>query len=659
MLRASISIVSAAALAGCSVNPPPPADAGELVSLQEAKLSLLVDIDFSDGTPGRGLDVRLKRAAGASLDIGQTDDDGRRASPISEHDTTRMIDDLEVVGPDNHLLMIQRVVLKRPTADTLDVRVQVARPTAVAAVLWSAASPAPPATDEIDLQVRKWLEASDGGRLLSLPKSGRGALSLAGELAYAEAVKSSLHRLLIEKSLEESPGTLAPRISCSYGGLKKREYRTRRFLIRYTTDPNARESRVAIKLPTGVTHVPRWNSKESIECGEYCEISDRHTDAGGVVPATVQRIGAVAEDAFAKFAADGVRVPAEGKLIEIELCAPGHVLRGGLRHPDAGRSYGISCVGCPIVLDRGLDSESNPGNLLQTVPHEVFHQLQYLYLPDQSMKERELRPLIVEGGARLAEGLVDPGPRMYAFSGKPFFRREPPSLVEEDTAYGGGLLWRYGVDRGEGLSTYLELLICAQRFGYGMDAVRHWQGDLKCSGSVSEDAFVGDFFSTLRLQAGGSAPGRARNFTFAEGDAPIGIDPGATLTQYSREGFSGSETEREDVALTRGGAYRVTHNHWSNTRLPRWSARFHLIRPDPLAGPRRVRITVTAGMTGDSLPMFRVLRLGPELELLSSQSEIGVEGDWTIPLSGTEEVTVVAIARDNAIDYELKATEVE
>lgn len=157
-----------------------------------------------------------------------------------------------------------------------------------------------------------------------------------------------------------------------------------------------------------------------------------------VPPARVQRIGLLAERAINVFGGPlfSLRdpVPGGGRL-RVRVC---DVTDGGRRYPGATH---------PKWDHIRINGAFLSSELIGTVPHEVFHRVQYRYndTADDTGIQRALR----EGGARFAEDCFNDAPNRYLAEATPIFAEPWRSLAssrnpaETPYDYEAGLFWKY------------------------------------------------------------------------------------------------------------------------------------------------------------------------------------------------------------------------
>lgn len=165
--------------------------------------------------------------------------------------------------------------------------------------------------------------------------------------------------------------------------------------------------------------------------------------AQGDPPEHVRRAAEVALRAIAAFRDDqGLEDAAGGGVLRVRFCAMAAPL-----------VYGETMAAWDHVRINVLNT---PAQNDLTIPHEVFHRVQYRYNDTQDM-DAELHRAIREGGATLAEECLAPDANRYvvramAYFGRPWIPIATPLEVGGDQPYAAALFWRYLEERQPGLA---------------------------------------------------------------------------------------------------------------------------------------------------------------------------------------------------------------
>lgn len=394
---------------------------------------------------------------------------------------------------------------------------------------------------------------------------------------------------------------------------------------------------------------------------------DLHPDNTELAPTYVQKVGAIAEWALTRLINPpfSMRDPRSGAArMEYRLLAQA-----------AGIAGQTSASWSHVEVDIDNADQQNFG----TVPHELFHQVQYRYNPTTTRSG--IYGILREGGARLIEDSLDDQPNRYVSSGALFFSTPQVSLLDipvgTSTAlkYAGGLLWKFIAEHHSfGVSAASEPAIGVDAYravleetgtaagdpglGYTTDALRNararqpWYGrfdrfgwyDAALTELGSHETSWGNFLlaNYLHAMASPSADGR---FDYLEDDQP---DLSGSRLRDLTIAFAAAD----DFSLAQGtDVTRAVVGH-----LP-FAARFYRVRPSAGAAPRMLRITLTAtaGMTD---PLVQVIRLGSGTGVVDIHRSDRASYTKVIPCNGIAEIGVIVASRENGGDFQVRFQEV-
>lgn len=180
----------------------------------------------------------------------------------------------------------------------------------------------------------------------------------------------------------------------------------------------------------------------------------------GEVPACVQQVALIAARAWAVFTdLHGLRDPAPDGTLRIRLCRIDVETRQGPR-PVFGQT---DAAWNHLRVNVANTMAQNEG----TVPHEIFHRIQYRYNASDE-PGAELHRALREGGATLAEESLEPEANRYVLRARDYFSTPwvPIAAARRDGAsqpYAAALFWRYLEEQRPGVAAE------APRIGPGPD----------------------------------------------------------------------------------------------------------------------------------------------------------------------------------------------
>ncbi|MBC7777549.1 MAG: hypothetical protein H7246_19100 [Phycisphaerae bacterium] len=304
-----------------------------------------------------------------------------------------------------------------------------------------------------------------------------------------------------------------------------------------------------------------------------------------------------------------------------------------------------------------------------TVPHEMFHQVQYRYNPTLFVAGG-IYGILREGGARLIEDCIYDAPNRYISSASSdgLFSNPNNSLIDTGGArtpirYAAGLFWKYFAEHHSpntnpanepavGIETYRFLLEEAggMAAGYAIQAVRNarnrmpWYGtfdqfsyyDMAATELGSNETTYGNYLLANylhRLLAPGDADYDQR-FDYLEDDEATG----PTV-------LNAQSVATETITIGQGAA--VTRNIAAQNP---YAAKYYTITPDAMSLPRmlRVNFSATVGLTD---PVVQIIRLGAGDTLVDIHRSDKTNYSKTINMAGLSKVIVIIGSKENGGDF--------
>jgi len=401
-----------------------------------------------------------------------------------------------------------------------------------------------------------------------------------------------------------------------------------------------------------------------------------HTSLGWLranldVPTYVQQIGLIAEYSLSRLLSPRLMLkdprgdPPVG-LIPISIC---------FIEPFAGLTS-------PSQSDIEIHSKNSLVQNFGTVPHELFHRVQYQYNATEEVTG--LYGVMREGGARLIEDSSCDIFNRYALQSQQIFRNPAQSLIHFDSrcdnpiSYASGLFWKYLAEQHSlnvlpadepdiGFDVYrrvLEVTADPNPNGrpYTSTALRRAISTTARPGNFDEFRYVdtrqnelssnetswGNYLLANYLH---SLPGSDARFQYIEdNDEIMWPDDGSGLDLIRK---------LEDLKVQTDNILTGQDNAISRTVIgqPAYAARYYRITPNALTPPRMLRVSLSAfgGMT-DTL--IQILRFGPDGVLTDISKSDQPSYTKTINMNGVSSVVVIIASRMNAGDYTVTFDEV-
>lgn len=397
-------------------------------------------------------------------------------------------------------------------------------------------------------------------------------------------------------------------------------------------------------------------------------LTDLHPDNTDLAPTYVQKVGLLAEYALTSFINPpfSLRDPRNGAArMEYRILEQGAGIAG---QTNASWSH-------VEVAPDNSDSQNS-----FTVPHELFHQVQYRY--NDTTTRSGIYGIVREGGARFATESINDQPNRYVDSGKKIPNEPWQSLVSDAVGiknpirYAAGLFWKYIAEQYStvvaepmvGVDTYRKVLEATATVeaadpgvGYLATAMRDarrqmpWYGrwdqfryyDAANTELDSHETIWGNYLVANYMHSTANPVPDAR-FEYLEDEAPVPWSAATTkLADYQAKVEVG-----DDIVIGQGDS--VTRNRANHKA---WAVRYYRISPDAGSPPRMLRIdfSTAAGMTD---PLIQILRLGAGGTLLDiSRSDLATYSK-TINMDGLANVVVIVASRENGGSFTLDFDEV-
>ncbi|MEZ4851148.1 MAG: hypothetical protein R3B93_21550 [Bacteroidia bacterium] len=401
------------------------------------------------------------------------------------------------------------------------------------------------------------------------------------------------------------------------------------------------------------------------------DLINLHTDNTEVAPTYVQKVGLIAEYALTHFINPRFSYldPRNGaSRLEIRLLAQGTGIAGST---DPTWSH--------VEIDINNTDEQNAF----TVPHEIFHQVQYRY--NDTSTRSGIYGILREGGARFnAESLIDV-PNRYVDSAIATLLFPADSLLNpgggasNPIRYAAGLFWKYIAEQHSpfttpadepaiGVETYRFLLeeTSSAKAGYTMGGLKAARSKMPWYGSFDSFHYHDNVGKTelashentwsnyliANYMHGLMQPGDSdfdSRFDYLEDEDPVTWSTSVVAQLADLQA-------RVEVSnqLTIGLNQTFSRNVFNHKA---YAAVYYEITPNALSVPRNLRIDFSAsgGMT-DPIIQILLLESGDTLKDIH-KSDLATYSK-TINMSGITKVVVIVASRENDGDFSLDFTEV-
>jgi hypothetical protein len=448
---------------------------------------------------------------------------------------------------------------------------------------------------------------------------------------------------------------------------------TAKIQVKYTTDTAYPNDAVPAALPAADSTVAL--SDGTVIGTVRANLADLDPANTEVAPLYVQRVGLIAENALTRYlsAAFGVRDPRNGAAR----------LEYRIRQMPSGIAGQTNASWSHVEV---APSNSLIGNL-HTVPHEMFHQVQYRY--NNTTTRSGMYGALREGGARLIEDSINDKPNRWVDTASLIFSDPTQSLADSASVgtsvsssttinYAAGLFWKYFAEQHStqtgaanepaiGVDAYRRVLeamatVLAGDPGVGYDppALRTartgmvWYGrfdqfryyDAAMTELDSHETTWGNYLIANFLH-GTANPVADRRFEYMEDEEAVSW-PGSGVAKLAA--LQAVVQANDDLLIAQGASIlRSVVGH------PVWAARYYRVRPS--GSPRLVRVNFNATGTMTD-PLVQIVRLGPGNSIVDVNRSDRTTWSKTINLSGLDSLVVIVATRATAGNFSIQFDEV-
>ncbi len=449
----------------------------------------------------------------------------------------------------------------------------------------------------------------------------------------------------------------------------KRYFYTDNVVVTYTTSPSY--PREVVRDPNPPTVDVPYDSPDGRIGIVRADKSSLHPLNTDVPPTYVQQVGLLAEYAWHRYVEElGFRDPRSGdSRIKITIC---FTMYTGATTPNSDYIE---------IAPRNSFFQN-----LATVPHELFHRVQYKY--NSTSDHSGLYGVMREGGARFMEDSLNDKFNRYVFQSQDIFGNPSASLVDPVTgevtpiAYAAALLWKYLAEQHSlhvassdepniGIDVYRQLLE-SMATPAGGTASPYEPGALRTACQlmprpgnfdefqyldpahtelVSNETSWGNYLLANHLHGSPAAPPGDRRFNYKEDDDPVLWQEKPSVSSLSTVRALIAPEDNVTIA-TAESVNRIVAG-----QLP-YAARYYRITPSASAPPRSLRISLNA-FGGMSDPLIQILSFGPDGVLSDISKSDRPSYTKTINMTNLSSVVVIVASRMNAGDYTVTFEEVE
>lgn len=438
---------------------------------------------------------------------------------------------------------------------------------------------------------------------------------------------------------------------------------TQNVRVKYTTDAAFPDDKVDATTPAADAD---FKFPDGTLIGTLrANLADLHPDNTELAPTYVQKVGLLAEYALSRYLSPqfGMRDPRNGSAR----------MEYRIRDMPSGVAGQTNAAWSHVEVG---PSNSDTQNMM-TVPHELFHQVQYRYNGTTTLSG--IYGVLREGGARLIEDSLNDKPNRYVDSAQPIFNNPANGLLEpgggNPIRYAAGLLWKYFAEQHSlyagpasepavGIDSYRRVLeqtatalASDPGLGYTIAGLRSARGQMPYYGTLdvfgyydaaatertSSETTWGNYLAANYMHGRGVPDAR---FNYKEDPDAVSW-PGSAVAKLADIRAALTET----IPVAQGAS--LTRSVVGQTP---WSARYYRLTPGSPA-PRMVRVQVTC-TNGMSDPIVQVLRIGPGDALVDVHRSDKATYSKTINASGLSEIVVIVASRDGAGDFSVQIDEV-
>jgi hypothetical protein len=466
-----------------------------------------------------------------------------------------------------------------------------------------------------------------------------------------------------------------------YSGATVHQFFTANIVVKYTTDATLPGGAAnPNQLPTASATIPSADATYSMPNGtvigtvrfQLANLDPANTE---VAPTYIQKVGLLAEYALSHYINPPFSyLDPRGALTRLEF----RIL---------GLPSGVAGYAVPSDFHMELNTSNSDAQNLGTVPHELFHLVQYRYNAGANLANG-IRQSTLEGGARLLEESINETPNRYVESavdpdlsaaGVP--RKGILTFPEETLLdvggssllrYAAGLLWKYVAEQHStrtgaadepaiGVDAYRRIIerMTPALDGFSIAAVRNGRGQLPWYGSFDQFGYYdaaateldshettwGNFLVANYVhRLGMPGPGFDRRFDYLEDE-----DPAGNVAQLDT--FGPTVAAANAITLAQGGA--VTRNVLGHKP---YAAVYYEVTPGTPA-PRMLRVNVTTA-SGMSDPILQIVRIGAANALVDVHRSDRSAWSKTINMAGLTKVVVIVGSREHGGDFTVHFDEV-
>lgn len=469
-----------------------------------------------------------------------------------------------------------------------------------------------------------------------------------------------------------------------YSGATVKQFFTANIVVKYTTDatlpgggsnPNM--------LPASSATLPGADSNYNMPNGTLigvvrANLADLNPANTEVAPTYIQKVGLLAEYSLSRY----INTP-------FSYLDP----RGGLSRLEfriLGLGAGVAGYAVSSDFHMELNTSNSDSQNLGTVPHELFHLVQYRYNAG-SGPVNGIRGSVMEGGARLLEESVNETPNRYVESAadgdlstapvprKGLFNFPEETLLDISGSqsllrYAAGLLWKYIAEHHSnltgssnepaiGVDAYRKIIerMTTAVDNFTVSAVRNGRAQLPWYGTFDQFSYydaggtelnshettwgnflISNYFHRLWNP---TSTGFDARFDYMEDDDPPGNV--SSLNTYSPAVSAGNS-----LTLSQGSA--LTRNV---TGHKPFAAVYYDIIPSSSSAPRMLRVNFSAS-GGMNNPLIQIVRIGTGNTLIDIHRSDKSSYLKTINMSGLSRVLVIVASKENGGNFSLQFDEV-
>jgi len=469
-----------------------------------------------------------------------------------------------------------------------------------------------------------------------------------------------------------------------YSGATVRQFFTANIVVKYTTDATLPGGAAnPNQLPAASATLPGTDSNYTMPNATLigvvrANLADLDPTNTEVAPTYIQKVGLLAEYALAHY----INPP-------FAYLDP----RGGLARLEfriLGLGAGVAGFAVPSDFHMELNVSNSDAQNLGTVPHELFHLVQFRYNATAG-PATGIRGSMMEGGARLLEESINETPNRYVESAadgdlsaaavprKGIFNFPGETLLDVAGSqsllrYAAGLLWKYVAEQHStltgaadepaiGVDSYRKIIehMTPATDDFTIAAVRNGRNSLPWYGSFDQFSYydaaatelnshettwgnflIANYFHRLWTSA---TAGFDARFDYREDDDP----PGNVAALNT---FSPAVSATNAITLGQGTA--VTRNVAGHKPF---AAIYYELTPDPASAPRmlRVNFSATSGLTD---PILQIVRIGAGNTLVDIHRSDRTNYSKTINMAGLVKVLVIVASKEQGGDFTMHFDEV-